>query len=157
VRGFREAYGAGPFHLLAVLATFGVAAYALSRSFDLLGDPARMLVWLGGGIVTHDLVLVPFYSLLGLIAAAALLRPSGRPTRLRIAALNHLRVPALLSGLLALVWFPLIAGKGSGSFSRATGLSNDVYLERWLLLTAALFMASAAVFALRARGLARRR
>ena len=156
MRRFRAAYGAGPLHLLAALATFAVAAYALSRSFDLLGDPARTLVWLGGGIVSHDLVLLPFYSLLGLLAAAALLRPAGSPTRLRIAALNHLRVPALLSGLLALVWFPLIAGKGSGSFSRATGLSNDVYFERWLLLSAAIFTVSALVFAVRARGLARR-
>jgi hypothetical protein len=151
----RAAYGAGPLHLLAVLATFAVAGYALSRSFDLLDDPARMLVWLGGGIVAHDLVLLPFYSLLGLLAAAALLRPGDSPSRLRIAALNHLRVPALLSGLLALVWFPLIAGKGSGTFMRASGLSNDVYLERWLLLSAAMFAASAVVFAARARGLAR--
>jgi hypothetical protein len=156
MRRFRTAYGAGPLHLLAAVATFAVAAYALSRSFDLLGDPARMLVWLGGGIVSHDLVLLPFYSLLGLLAAAALLRPAERPSRLRIAALNHLRAPALLSGLLALVWFPLIAGKGSGSFSRATGLSNDVYFERWLLLSAAMFTVSALVFAVRARGLARR-
>jgi hypothetical protein len=156
VRRFRAAYGAGPLHLLAALATVGVAAYALSRSFELLADPARMIVWLGGGIVAHDLVLLPFYSLLGLLAAAALVRPGGAPSRLRIAALNHLRVPALLSGLLALVWFPLIAGRGAGSFERATGLSNDVYFERWLLLSVALFTASMLVFALRARGLARR-
>ena len=156
MRRFRATYGAGPLNLLAVLATFGVAAYALSRSFDLLDDPARMLVWLGGGIVAHDLVLMPMYSLLGLLATAALLRPGERPSRLRIAALNHLRVPALLSGLLALVWFPLIAGKGSGSFMRASGLSNDVYFERWLLASAAMFTASGLVLALRARGLARR-
>jgi hypothetical protein len=155
MRRFTAAYGAGPLHLLAALATFAVAAYALSRSFDLLRDPARMLVWLGGGIVAHDFVLLPFYSLVGLLAAAALLRPGARPSRLRLAALNHLRVPALLSALLALVWFPLIAGMGSATFMRASGLSNDVYFERWLLLSVALFTASALGFALRARGLAR--
>jgi hypothetical protein len=156
VRRFTDAYGAGPLHLFAALGTFAVGVYALSRSFDLLADPARMLVWLGGGIVAHDLVLLPFYSLLGLLAAAALLRPGGSPSRLRIAALNHLRVPAILSGLLALIWFPLIAGKGARSFERATGLSNDVYFERWLLLSIALFTVSALLFALRARGLAGR-
>jgi hypothetical protein len=156
MKRFRAAYGAGPLHLLAALAMLAVAAYALWRSFDLLADPARMLVWLGGGIVAHDLVLLPFYSLLGLLAGAALLRPGRSPSRLRIAALNHLRAPALLSGLLALVWFPLIAGKGAGSFARATGLSNDVYFERWLLLSIAMFTASLLVFGLRARGLARR-
>jgi hypothetical protein len=156
MRRFSAAYGAGPLHLLAVLASFAVAAYALARSFDLLGDPSRMLVWLGAGIVAHDLLLLPFYTLLGLLVAAALLRPGDSPSRLRIAALNHLRFPALLSGLLALVWFPLIAGKGSGTFTRASGLSNDVYFERWLLLSAALFAASALVFALRAHGLGKR-
>jgi hypothetical protein len=156
MRRVRAAYGAGPLHLLAALAVLAVAAYALSRSFDLLADPARMLVWLGGGIVAHDLVLLPFYSLLGLVAAAALLRPGESPSRLRIAALNHVRVPALLSGLLALVWFPLVAGKGAGTFERATGLTNDVYFERWLLLSIAMFTVSGAVFALRARSLAGR-
>ena len=74
-------------------------------------------------------------------------------SRLRIAALSHVRVPALLSGLALLVWFPLILGLDPEVFERAAGTSNDVFFERWLMLTAALFAGSALVLALRARRL----
>jgi hypothetical protein len=153
MRAFRSLYGAGPVHLLALLASFAVAAYALSRSLELTANPNRLLLWMGGSIVAHDFVLLPLYATLGLIAALLLI-PRGGGSRLRIAALNHLRFPALLSGLLLLVWYPLIGGP-ERSFMRNTGLSTDVYLERWILLSAALFGLSAAVFALRYRGLRR--
>jgi hypothetical protein len=154
MRWFRDHYGAGPIHLVAVLVSFAIAAYALSRALDLTGNPDRIVVWLGGSIVAHDLILFPLYALLGLLAAGAIFR-GGHRTRLRIAALNHLRVPALLSGLLLLVWFPLVAGKGERSFMRVSGLSKDVYFERWLLITAVLFAGSAVLFAVRLRRLAR--
>ncbi|MBA2630558.1 MAG: hypothetical protein H0U84_06010 [Thermoleophilaceae bacterium] len=154
MRVFRNLYGAGPLHLVGVLLSFAVAAYALSRALDLTGAPDRILLWLGGAIVAHDLVLFPIYALLGLLAAGVLV-PGGRRTRLRIAALNHLRVPALASGLLLLVWFPLVANRAPGGFMRTTGLSSDVYFGRWLLITAVLFAGSALVLAVRARGLAR--
>jgi hypothetical protein len=153
--GFRERYGAGPLHLAAVVASFVVAAYALSRALELTANPDRIVLWLGGSIVAHDLVLFPLYALLGVLAAGAILSGGGGRSRLRIAALNHLRFPALVSGLLLLVWFPLVAGKGERSFMRVSGLSKDVYLERWLLLTAALFVGSALIFAMRARRLRR--
>jgi hypothetical protein len=145
---FGDRYGAGPLHLLAVLSSFVVAAYALHRALELTSNPERIVIWLGGSIVAHDLLLFPVYALAGVLAAAALL--SGHPRdRVRIAALNHLRAPALLSGLLLLVWYPLVAGPADRGFARLTGLSKDVYLERWLLLTAALFAGSGAIFALR--------
>ena len=151
-RRFRERYGAGPLHLIAILVSFAVAAYALDRALELTSNPDRIVIWLGGSIVAHDLVLFPFYALLGVLAAGVALRGDARD-RLHIAALNHLRLPALLSGLALLVWYPLIAGPAERGFTRLTGLSKDVYLERWLLLTAALFAASAVVFALRLPGL----
>jgi hypothetical protein len=145
---FRATYGAGPLHLLAVVASFAIAAYALERALELTSNPDRIVLWLGGSIVAHDLILFPLYALIGALVAAAFL-PGARRSRLRIVALNHLRVPALLSGLLLLVWYPLIAGPADRTFMRATGLSKDVYLERWLLLSGALFAASAVLFALR--------
>lgn len=99
-------------------------------------------------------MLFPVYAVLGAIAAAAIVG-GGTRSRLRIAALNHLRVPALLSGLLLLVWFPLVADKGERSFMRVSGLSKDVYFGRWLLITAVLFGGSALLFLLRLRRLAR--
>lgn len=151
---FRTAYGAGPLHLLAVLASFAVVAYALSRALQLTANPDRILLWLGGSIVAHDLILFPLYALMGAIAAGLLLR-RGKGSRLRIAVLNHLRFPVLMSGLLLVVWYPLVAGPAERGFMRTTGLSKDVYLGRWLLLTAALFLGSALIFALRYRRLAR--
>jgi hypothetical protein len=145
---FRERYGAGPIHLLAVLGSFAVAAYALERALGLTSNPDRIVLWLSGSIVAHDLLLFPLYAFLGALVAGGLL-PGGRRDRLRVAALNHLRVPALLSGLLLLVWYPLVAGPADRTFMRVTGLSKDVYLGRWLLLTVALFAVSAMVFALR--------
>ena len=149
---FRSLYGAGPLHLTAALVSFVIAAYALSRALSNTGNPDRILLWLGGSIVAHDLVLFPLYALLGALAAGLLLR-RGTGSRLRIAALNHLRFPVLMSGLLLLVWYPLVAGPAERGFLRTTGLSKDVYLGRWLLLTAALFLGSALLFALRFRRL----
>jgi hypothetical protein len=142
---FRREYGAGPLHLLAVLTTMAVAGYALARVFDLVADPGRVVLWLGGAIVAHDLILLPAYVLVGALAASAVQPKS----RLRIAALNHLRAPALLSGLLGLVWYPLIAAEAPGTYARASGLSVDVYRDRWLIATAVLFGASALLLAMR--------
>jgi hypothetical protein len=154
VSAFRSQYGAGPFHLLAHAAAFAVAAYALARIFDVVSDPLRVTLWLLGAIVAHDLLLLPLYALLGLIAGRTL-APGAERSRLRIAALNHLRAPALASGLLLLVWFPLVSERAPRTFMRASGVDAGVYLERWLLLTALLFVGSALLFALRIRVLAR--
>ena len=151
---FRAVYGAGPLHLLAVLSSFLVAAYALSRALQLTANPDRILLWLGGSILAHDLILFPLYALLGAVAAGLLVR-RGKGRRLRIAVLNHLRFPVLMSGLLLLVWYPVVAGPAERGFMRTTGLSKEVYLGRWLLLTAALFVGSALIFAVRYRGLSR--
>jgi hypothetical protein len=152
---FRRAYGAGFLHLAAVLATVAVSAYAISRIYAVIADPNRVVLWLGGAIVVHDLLLFPLYGLAGVVAAAAL-APRGHPSRLGVAALNHLRAASLMSGLLALVWFPLIAAKAPGTFARTSGLDVGVYRERWLIATAVLFGGSALLLALRAPFLARR-
>lgn len=151
---FRGVYGAGPIHLIAALVSFVIAAYALSRALANTGNPDRIVLWLGGSIVAHDLILFPLYAVLGALAAGLLLR-RGQGSRLRIAVLNHLRFPVLMSGLLLLVWYPVVAGPAERGFMRTIGLSKEVYLGRWLLLTAALFVGSAVIFALRYRGLSR--
>jgi hypothetical protein len=140
-----------PLSTLIALASFAIAGWALWQALGTLSDPLRFGVWLVGAIVAHDLMLLPLYSLLGVVAGRAV--AGEHPTRLRVAALNHLRVPVLLSGLLLLVWFPLIAERAPGGYMRASGLSADGYLDRWLLLSAALLLASAFAFALRLRGL----
>jgi len=153
VKRFRYEYGASPAHLLVALASFAISAWALWQVLDVLSAPERFLVWFLGAILVHDFVFLPLYSLLGLAATKGLAPGAAAPSRLRIAALNHLRVPALLSGLMLLVWHPLVLSRAPGGFERTTGMTTDVYLERWLALTAVLFAGSALLLALRARGL----
>ncbi len=145
MRRLRYEYGAGPLHLLGVLAMMLVVVYAALRIAD-VSQPRDVLVWFGGAIVAHDLVLFPLYATLALIVyrVGRALRRAGAA---QVAWLNHVRVPAVLSGLLLLVWLPLIAGLGRESFVRAAGYEPDGYLTRWLLVTAAMFAASAVVYA----------
>ncbi len=149
---FRFEYGASPFHLLVALASLAVAGWGVAQIFGAIADTTGLLLWLLGSIVLHDIVALPLYSGLGALAGGSLELGSGR-SRLRIAALNHLRVPVLLAGLMLLVWFPLVLERSPGGFESANGLSTEPYLERWLGLTAVLLVGSAVLFALRARRL----
>ncbi len=142
----RRWYGAGPLHLLSLLGCFALAAAAALHVVD---DPLRLtyLAWFVGAVVAHDLVLFPVYALLDR-SLGALWHRRRRPVT---GAVNHVRVPALLSGLLLLVFAPVVLQRSEPAYRAATGLSQDPYLERWLLVTAALFLGSALVFAVRGR------
>jgi hypothetical protein len=145
---FREEYGSRPLHLVACAATFALVGWALLQIFDGL-HPVEVVVWIAAGSVAHDLVLFPIYALMGALAYRGLRVESGR--RDRVAVLNHVRLPALLSGLLLLTWFPLLFGLSDPRFELSTGQSTGGYLSRWLLITGAAFALSAAAFALRVR------
>jgi hypothetical protein len=141
--GFRSRYGNGPLHLLSAIASFAVVAYALIEVVDRPGA-LSFAIWFGGAIVAHDLVAFPLYSLLDRIAG----RASGERSP---SAVNYVRVPALLSGLAFVVWFPLILGLSGETYEAASGLTPDPFLGRWLALTAALFGGSGLVYAVRSR------
>jgi hypothetical protein len=144
----RRAYGAHPLHLLSLLGCFALAGYAvLQASHGPL--PVRMGIWFFGALVAHDLVLFPLYALADRSLGALLPRRRGR--RLALAgSINYVRVPALLSGLLLLMFFPLILRRSEDAYGRASGLDASPYLGRWLLITGIAFAVSAVVFALRA-------
>jgi hypothetical protein len=150
--GFAKLYGAGPLHLLSALASFAVAGYAALKIRD-LGAPGSVAIWFLGAIVAHDLVLLPLYSLAERIAAR-LTRATATPARAGAPpppgalALNHVRVPAMIAGLLFLLFFPSILGRNEG-YAAASGLDSDVYLGRWLALTGALFVLSGLLYAVR--------
>lgn len=61
----------------------------------------------------------------------------------------YVRIPALLSGLLFLVFFPAILGQGSDTFHAASGLNQDPYLARWLVTSGVLFALSGLALAIR--------
>jgi hypothetical protein len=132
-----------PLHLLLLASSFALTAYVGFRLLE--EDPYAVALWFVGAAVLHDLVLVPLYG----AADRALLRGmEGAGHRDRT---MYVRVPAALSLLLLLVWFPLITGRVADRYARATGLSPDGFLARWLLITAVLCGGSAAVYALRHR------
>ncbi len=157
MRRFRHGYGDSPLHLLAALSSLALSGWAIAEVLDVTGRPGRFLLWLVGAIVAHDLLLFPAYTAVGRLLQRAFGVEGDREqwTRLRVAALNHVRVPALLSGLMLLVWFPLIARKAPTTFENASARSADPYLSRWLLLSAVLFGGSALLLALRARRIRR--
>lgn len=130
-----------PFQLLLLICSFALAVYAGVRLLG--GDWFGVALWFVGAALLHDLVLLPLYA----AADRALVQGAGARGRRAVA---WVRVPAALSLLLLLVWFPLISGKVAGRYGRATGLSPDGYPARWLLVTAALFGGSALLFVLRA-------
>ncbi len=151
-RLFRREYGAGPLHLAIGSFSFLVAAYAV---WQLTGLSAfgRVILWLGVAVIAHDFVLVPAYSAIartgiGITRWSARLLPRATEDG-AIDAMNHIRVPALISGILLLLFFPLIFGVAAEAFERTTGMSTDIYLGRWLVITAALFALSGLAYAVR--------
>ena len=142
---WRDRYGASPLHLLTLLASFALAGYAALQ--ELRGPvPVRVAGWFLGAVIAHDLVLFPLYALADRSLTGLRRRPAAAA---RSGAVNYLRVPVLLSGLLLLLFFPLILRKSEGAYGRASGLDESVYLSHWLLITGVLFGGSAVTYAIR--------
>ncbi len=139
-----RAYGDRPRHLLVLLLSFALAAYAVARLVTEVPLPvaARIGLWALGAAVAWDLFLGP---LTALADRALVALPSLRGVPL----VNHVRVPALLSGVLLLVWAPLVLQRSEAVLRTKAGLGQDVYLGRWLAVSAVLFGASALLLAVR--------
>jgi hypothetical protein len=149
---FREIYGSRPLHLLTMLAGFALLGYiVVTAGPATLGKPEgawwqSMAVWFAAAIIAHDLVLFPIYSLADRFLDIPKRRGRREP---RVPARNYLRVPALGSGLLLLIFFPDIIRQGAPLYLADTGLTQQPFLGRWLLLTAAMFTTSALIYATR--------
>jgi hypothetical protein len=149
-------YGAHVLHLLAMAGCFALAGYAAVQL--LAGRTLAVALWFLGAALLHDLILLPAYTGADRGAQALLhtrtspIAPDAPPHGKRRPAappvINYVRVPTFLSGLFLLVWFPLILNS-SGPYPGATGLTETPYLGRWLLITASLYTAAAALLALR--------
>ena len=135
-------YGAAWWHLLALLLCFALTALAVSRLLDQVPVLVRITVWFVGAALAWDLVAGP-----ALAAADAGLRPLHRVRVRGVRALNYVRVPALLSLLLLVVWWPLVRQRSEGVYRVKTGLLQDGYLERWAGVTAVLLAGSALLYA----------
>jgi hypothetical protein len=160
---FRRFYGAHPLHLLTLVASFALVGYAISLLgvHSLWNDRVwwqSIIVWFLGAILLHDLVLFPFYALADRSLGAGWRAVTGRAPQATSAVppRNYLRLPAMASGLLLLLFFPGIIQQGSASYLRATGLTQEPYLGRWLILTGAFFAISAIAYGARTLHVRRR-
>lgn len=151
VKGFRRIYGSHPLHLLTLIAGFALFGYVLATiKPQTLWNPnvwwQSIAVWFAAAIIAHDLVLFPIYALADRLLLGS---GAGRRSASRVPVLNYVRVPVLGAGLTLLVFLPGIIKQGAPTFRAATGLTQDVFLGRWLLLTAAMFAISAVIYAIR--------
>ena len=154
--GLKRLYGANPLHLLTLLACFALVGYVISvlGPHQLWNSKVwwhSILIWFVGAIVLHDLVLFPFYALADRSLAAGWRAITGQmPSKQpRVSPINYIRLPVMGSGLLFVVFLPGILRQGKGVYHAATGLTQQPYLARWLLITAAMFGISAIAYAVR--------
>lgn len=149
-KAFHAVYGSYPLHLLTMAAGFALLGYVLATfKLTTLWNPhsrwQSIAVWFVAAVIAHDLLLFPLYALADRILWAG----RGTARHLPISVCNHLRIPALGSGLTLLVFLPGIIGQGAPTYLAVTGQTQQPFLGRWLLLTAAMFATSAIVYLLR--------
>ncbi len=103
-------------------------------------------MWFAAAVVGHDLLLYPLYTL-----ADRALTGRRHPTGIRpkVPARNYIRVPAMGAGLTLLIFLPGIIEQGGPTYEAATGQTQQPFLGRWLLLTAAMFALSAICYLIR--------
>lgn len=146
---FSRRYGAGPLHLLALIASFALAGYAAILLVK--SRPIEVTVWFVGAAVGHDLLLLPLYAIAdGTLSRAHRRVPEGAIRRGPSPWINYVRAPAAISGLLLLVYLPNIA-RLSSIFTKTTALSSAGYFVRWLGITGVLFLLSGLALANRLR------
>jgi len=145
-RRFPRWYGAGPLHLLTMLGCFALAGYATAELLP--NNAVGIPIWFVGAVIGHDLILMPMYTVADRSVMAVFRHR--RPQLPAVPWINYLRVPAALSGLLLLIWFPLIF-RLPRRFTATTTLSVDPFLWHWLAVTGALFLLSATALAVRLR------
>lgn len=151
MRRFNRLYGATLVHALGMAVCFAFAGYVASRVLE-VSHPGWIAIWFIGAVVGHDLILFPLYAALDHVVMDRFVlarRRLGELSRPAVSWQNHLRAPAVLSGVLLLVSFPLVFDLSDRDYAAATGLHTSVYLGRWLVLSGCFFVASALVYGIR--------
>lgn len=131
-----------PLDVVVHAAAFGLAGFAILQLADVRAA-GNILAWFIAAVILHDAVVLPLYSALdraGGVGAFLIDRGGAVP------AANHVRVPAALSLLLAVVFFPLICGRSDANLERVSGVEPEGYLARWLVVSLVLFAGSAAIY-----------
>ncbi|MFD9137573.1 hypothetical protein ACFU6M_39090 [Streptomyces bottropensis] len=121
----------------AGVALMGFGASLLSDVRDLTGA----LVWLGGAVVLHDVVIAPLVLLVGLVAVRAGVR-------------GPVRGALLVAGALTAVALPVLLRPGKPANSSVLPLD---YPRNWLLALVAVAAVTALLMAVRGTRRIRRR
>jgi len=140
----RRAVGVPVLQIAIHAVAFAIAGYALAQIVR-GGSVVNFAIWFVGAAVLHDLLLFPFYSLLDRLGVRT--RRDGAVNQVPVT--NYLRVPALMSGLLLLVYFPLILGLSDHQYYLASGHHPHGYARNWIAITAVLFAGSGLLYAIR--------
>ena len=152
---FRTLYGSHPLHLLAVVAGYTLVGLVLGTiGISALWSPQNwwqsIAVWFAAAIILHDLLLFPVYALIDrVLVGVSCPHRTKAIRRLRVPVLNYIRVPAMGAALTLLMFLPGIIEQGADTYLAATGQTQQPFLRRWLLLTAAMFAVSAMAYATR--------
>ena len=101
-----------------------------------------------GLVIAHDLIFVPLYAGLDRLMRRCS-RHCSSSRRVGIPIINHVRAPLLISALLLLIYSPLILGLSDSYYFALSGHHLEHYLRNWLLITAALLLGSALIYAVR--------
>jgi hypothetical protein len=147
---FKRLYGDRLLHLIVLVGALALAAYTVSvLGLDQLFNPGvwwqSIAVWFAVAVIGHDLILFPLYAL------AERLLPKGRRDAKpanpdRVPLTNYLRMPTLATGLTFALFLPGIIQQGAFSYHAATGLTQAPFFDRWLLLVAGFYLASAVCY-----------
>lgn len=147
---FKRLYGEHILHLIVLLGALALGAYTvLVLGIDQLFNSGvwwqSIAVWFVIAVIGHDLILFPLYAL------ADRLLPRGRsaaeaPHPQQVPLTNYLRMPTLACALTFMLFFPGIIQQGAFTYTAATGLTQEPFLQRWLLLTAGFYLASAVCY-----------
>ncbi|WP_421842808.1 hypothetical protein [Mycobacterium sp.] len=160
---FARYYGAHPLHLLTMVSGFALLGYILATfRLTALWNPdtwwQSIAVWFAAAVIGHDLVLYPLYASVDRALSRRWVQRAGRPAPEPpiVRARNYIRVPALGAGMTLLIFLPGIIQQGAPTYEAATGQTQQPFLGRWLLLTAAMFAISAILYVGRLVGARRR-
>lgn len=149
----KRLYGDSVLHLIVLLGALALAAYTVVvLGFDQLFNPQvwwqSIAVWFAVAVIGHDLILFPLYALAERLLPKRRRRPESIESH-RVPLTNYLRMPTLATALTFALFLPGIIQQGAFSYHAATGLTQEPFLNRWLLLTAGFYLASAACYVVR--------
>jgi hypothetical protein len=152
----RQMYGDKILHFIVLVAALALAGYTVSvLGVKNLFNPTvwwqSIAVWFAVAVIGHDLLLFPLYALAErLLPTQRHPLPEGgqqaRRNPRRVPVVNYIRMPTMATVLTLLLFYPGIMRQGAYTYTAATGLTQEPFRDRWLLLVAGFYLTSAGCY-----------